>query len=203
MYVLLRYSDMTKPTFIFVDAHIFGAMLAQGDDITSAKPIAFASRTISQAESWYPQSDLEAKSIDFGLRRFRDFTVGSPNKITTVTDHKLLCSIFNGNRQDQICTERIKLQHQDICYTVKSLTAFQSSWLPVMTCQTNTHVRCIWTKWIGRSLNNPLYTLHTTPMDHIGIAAIAKATNNDEILKQLQDTVTKGQTWIPKTAKKE
>ena len=40
-------------------------------------------------------------------------------------------------------------------------------------------------------------------MDHIGIAAIAKATNNDEILKQLQDTVTKGQTWIPKTAKKE
>ena len=40
-------------------------------------------------------------------------------------------------------------------------------------------------------------------MDHIGIAAIAKATNNYENLKQLLDIVTKGQTWIVKTARKE
>ena len=101
--VLLRYFDMTKPTFIFVDAHNteLGAMLAQGDDITSAKPVAFASRATSQAESRYSQLDLEAVSIDFGLQRFRDFseteTVGSPNKITIVTDHKSLCSVFSGN----------------------------------------------------------------------------------------------------------
>ena len=56
----------------------------------------------------------------------------------------------------------------------------------------------------SKDLNNLLYTLHTTPiMDYIGIAAIAKATNDDENLKQLWDIVTKGQTWIPKTAKKE
>ena len=56
----------------------------------------------------------------------------------------------------------------------------------------------------SEDLNNLLYTLHTTPiMDHIGIAAIAKATNNNENLKQLRDIVTKGQFWIPKTAKKE
>ena len=42
--VLLRYFDMTKPTFIFVDAHItgLGDMLSQDDGITSAKPVAFA-----------------------------------------------------------------------------------------------------------------------------------------------------------------
>ena len=119
--VLLRYFDMTKPTFIFVHAHItgLGAMLAQGDDITSAKPVAFASRTTPQAQSRYPQLDLEAMSIDFGLQRFRDFTVESPNKITIVTDHKPLCSVFNGNRRASIRTERIKLRHQDIRYTVK------------------------------------------------------------------------------------
>ena len=43
-------------------------MLAQEDDITFAKPVAFASRTISQAESRYPQLDLEAMNIDFCLR---------------------------------------------------------------------------------------------------------------------------------------
>ena len=39
-------------------------------------------------------------------------------------------------------------------------------------------------------------------MDHIGIAAIVKARNNYENLKQLLDIVTKGQTWIVKTARK-
>ena len=94
-------------------------MLAQGDDITSTKSVAFASRTTSQAESRYPQLDLEAMSINFGLRRFRDFTVGSPNKITIVIDHKPVCSVFNGNRRGSIHTERIKLRHQGICYTVQ------------------------------------------------------------------------------------
>ena len=48
-------------------------MLAQDDDITSTKPVAFASRTSSQAESRYPQLDLEATSIDFGLWSILDF----------------------------------------------------------------------------------------------------------------------------------
>ena len=67
--VLLRYFDMTKPTFLFVDAHItgLGATLAQGNSIRDAKPVAFASRTTSLAETRYPQLDLEAMSLDFGL----------------------------------------------------------------------------------------------------------------------------------------
>ena len=128
--VLLRYFNITKPTFSFVDAHItgLGAMLAQEDDITFAKPVAFASRTISQAESRYPQLDLKAMNIDFCLRRFRDVTAGSPNKITIVTDHKPLCSIFIGNRRGSIHTERIKLQHQDIRYTVKYQWGFSNQY---------------------------------------------------------------------------
>ena len=56
----------------------------------------------------------------------------------------------------------------------------------------------------SEDLNNLLHILHTTPiMDHTGIAAIAKAINNNENLEQLRDIVTKVQTWIPKTAKKE
>ena len=56
---------MSKPTFVFTDAHItgLGAMLAQGEDIHTAKPVAFASRTTSPAESRYPQLDLEAMGL--------------------------------------------------------------------------------------------------------------------------------------------
>ena len=143
-------------------------------------------------------------SIDFGLRRFRDFTVGSPNKITIVTDHKPLCSIFNGNRRGSIRTERIKLRHQDIRYTVKYQrgSSNQADYLSRHTKPI--HMLDASEQRESEDLNNLLYTLHTTPiMDHIGLAAIAKATNNDENLKQLRDIVIKVQTWIPKTAKKE
>ncbi len=60
--VLLRYFDMGKPTFVFTDAHItgLGAMLAQRESRTTAKPVAFASRATSVAERMYPQLDLEA-----------------------------------------------------------------------------------------------------------------------------------------------
>jgi len=117
---LLRYFDMGKQTFLFTDAHItgLGAILAQGENVNSAKPIVFASRTTSSAEKRYPQIDLEATAVDFGLRRFRNYLVGAPETVHVITDHKPLCPIFNGNRTGSIRTERIRLRHQDIRFKV-------------------------------------------------------------------------------------
>ncbi|CAB4022967.1 Hypothetical predicted protein, partial [Paramuricea clavata] len=117
---LLQYFEMSTQTFLFTDAHQtgLGAMLAQGDSIENARPVAIASRTTNAAEQRYPQIDLEALAIDFALRRFRQYIVGSPTKIQVITDHQPLCSIFNGKRQGSIRTERIKLRHQDIRFTV-------------------------------------------------------------------------------------
>ena len=53
-------------------------------------------------------------AIDFALRRFRPYFVGSPNDTVIITDHSLLMKVFNGKRSDSIMTERIKLRHQDI-----------------------------------------------------------------------------------------
>ena len=125
----LHYFDPQKPTFILVDAHKtgLGATLAQGDDINNLHPIAFASRTTSQAESRYPQLDLEGMSVDFGLRRFRNYVVGSPQKVMVITDHQLLCSIFNGSRLGSIRTERIKLRHQESSFSSEILCREQQS----------------------------------------------------------------------------
>ena len=84
----------------------------QGDSIEEAKPIAFASRTTTDAEARYPQLDLEALSVDFGLRRFRYYLVGGPT-VEVITDHKQLVSIFANKRKGSIRTSRIKLGHQD------------------------------------------------------------------------------------------
>ena len=84
----------------------------------TAKPVAFASRTTSKAEANYPQIDLEAMGLDFGMRRFRKYIVGAPENIKLVTDHKPLCSIFNGRRTGSIRTEKIKMRHQDVRFEV-------------------------------------------------------------------------------------
>ena len=91
-------------------------MLAQGDD--SARPVVIASRTTSNAESRYPQLDLEVTAIDFALRRFQNYLVGAP-QVLIITDHKPLCPIFNSHRHGSIRTNRIKLHHQNINYTVQ------------------------------------------------------------------------------------
>ena len=69
-------------------------------------------------EARYPQLDLEALAIDFGLRRFRFYIVGGPST-TIITDHKPLESIFKNIRKGSIKTDRIKLRHQDVDYMVK------------------------------------------------------------------------------------
>ena len=117
---LLRHFDPNLQTYIRVDAHKTGlsAILMQGPDEESAKPIAFASRATTPVESRYPQLDLEALAIDFGLRRFRFYLVGGPNAAVVITDHKPLESIFKNVRLGSVRTERIKLRHQDILYKI-------------------------------------------------------------------------------------
>ena len=113
---LLRYFDLGMRTFLFTDAHIsgLGAILAQGETVDTAKPVAFASRTTSPAEKRYPQIDLEVTAVDFALRRFCNYLVGALDVVNVITDHKPLGPIFNGNRTGSIRTERIKLKHQEL-----------------------------------------------------------------------------------------
>ena len=115
---LLRYFEMGKLTIVFTDSHVsgLGAMLCEGDSIDTVKPVVFVSRTTNSAESIYPQLDLEAASVDFALRRFRNYIVGSPYQIMVVTDRKPLVQVFNNSRPGSIRTERIKIRHQDVRY---------------------------------------------------------------------------------------
>ena len=111
---LLSYFDISKPTFIFTDAHQLGlsAILSQGSDKDTAKPVAFTPRCTSKAEKNYAPLDLEAMVVDFALKRFRSYLVGAPNDTIIVNDHIPLLSVFNGKRNGSIRTERMKLRNK-------------------------------------------------------------------------------------------
>ena len=201
--ILLRYFDPSKPIFLLTDAHItgIGAILAQGDDIATAKPVAVVSRATTDAEKKYPQIDLEGLAVDYALLRFRNYLIGAPNTITVVTDHMPLCSVFNGDRTGSIRTERFKLRNQDIRFKVvyqkgkKNQTDYLSRRAtPIKKCSKEEIEH-------AESLNNLLYTLHTTPIiDKITLKRIAEETANDTTLSKLQEIVKTGKTWIPKHA---
>ena len=197
--VLLRYFDMSKPTYLFTDAHKtgLGAILAQGDSIEAALPVAVASRTTTDAEKNYPQIDLEGLGVDYALFRFRNYIVGSPNTITVVTDHQPLCAVFNGKRSGSIRTERYKQRNQDIKFKViyqkgkTNQTDFLSRRAaPMRDCSEE--------KERSEGINNLLYALHTTPIiDRITLKAIAEETASDRVLMKLQKIVKASQTYIP------
>lgn len=94
---VLAHYDPRLPVKLICDASQRGIGAAifhtmpNGED----KPIAFASKKLSPAQSNYSTIDREALAIYFGVVKFQHYLIG--RKFTIQTDHKPLTSIF-GNR---------------------------------------------------------------------------------------------------------
>lgn len=197
----LSFFNPDLPTWIFVDASKQGlsAVIAQGIDITNTNVVAFASRTTTDVEKRYPQIDLEAMAIDFGLRRFREYCVGGKN-INVVTDHKPLKPIFENKRLGSIRIDRTKLRHQDIDYHIiwrqgkinpaDYLSRHPSKATPVHESEASEDAKL-------------LYVLHndTFFMEEVSPKRIVEETQKDSILQAVMKHVHDGSKPSPKELK--
>ena len=84
----LTYYDHNKELTLENDASDYGLGSALFQD---GKPVAFASRTLSETESRYAQIEKEMLAAVYGLEKFHYYTFG--RLVTVVTDHKPLVSI--------------------------------------------------------------------------------------------------------------
>ncbi|CAC5393077.1 unnamed protein product [Mytilus coruscus] len=82
---VLSFYDVSKPVTVSCDASQcgLGAMLIQDN-----KPVAYASRSLTDAESRYANIERELLGVLFGLERFNDYTYGK--HINVESDHKPL-----------------------------------------------------------------------------------------------------------------
>ena len=88
----LKYFDPTKPTILEVDSSLEGLGAAI---IQDGEPVAFASKSLSDAEKRYANIERELLAVVFGCERFHTYIFGK--EVTVESDHKPLENIQKKN----------------------------------------------------------------------------------------------------------
>lgn len=75
---ILAYPDSSRPFIIAADASEvgLGAVLSQLDDNNEDHPIAFASRTLLDAETRYSESERDCLAVFWAIKHFRPYIYG-------------------------------------------------------------------------------------------------------------------------------
>lgn len=113
---ILAYPQFDLPFILTTDAsgYALGAVLSQIQENVE-KPIAFASRTLSEPETRYATNEKEALAILWAVNKFKPYLYGQ--KFTLVTDHKPLTFIKTSDKNQKILRWRLDLENYD--YDVK------------------------------------------------------------------------------------
>ncbi|WP_419601948.1 RNase H-like domain-containing protein, partial [Thiolapillus sp.] len=113
----LSYFDVTKPTVIQVDASKIGIGAALTQD---GKPIAFASKALTDTEQRYANIERELLAVVFGCERFHTYVYGKP--FVVESDHKPLEMIQKkslASTPPRLQRMMLRLQQYDVTITYR------------------------------------------------------------------------------------
>ena len=110
----LAFFDKDRKTELRVDASPvrLGAILCQIQGDGTSRPVAYASRSLSDVERRYNQIEREALAVKFGCLKFDHYLSGDPD-FTIITDHKPLLGLYKPGSRPPPRIERwaLRIQH--------------------------------------------------------------------------------------------
>ncbi|CAC5401780.1 unnamed protein product [Mytilus coruscus] len=182
---LLQFYDPNKLLTLSVDASSkgLGAVLIQNQ-----KPVAYASRALTQTQQQYPQIEKETLAIVYGCNKFHEYVYG--RRVQIETDHKPLQSIF------------LKPLHQTLPRLQRLLIALEKydlkvDYKPGKEMYLADHLSRSFLKETKEVLVPDLHVNDIHLISHMPIAPemyakFQKETANDEHLQELQDVIFDG-----------
>ena len=114
-YPVLRAADPNKDYILETDAsdEALSATIMQNDDEGNLHPVAYASKTLNDAQRNYTVTDREALAIVWGLEHFNTFCEG--HKYTAITDHAALKYLYTAkNKTPRLHRLLLRLQPYEI-----------------------------------------------------------------------------------------
>ena len=103
---MMAYFDRGAPTEVIADASpvVLGAVLVQEVD-GKRRAVCYASRSLSDTERRYSQTEKEALALVWSCERFNLYLCGLP-EYDLVTDHQALKIIYGPNSKPSARIER-------------------------------------------------------------------------------------------------
>ena len=183
---VLRFFDVQKPVTISRDASPtgLGRLLLQ-----DKCPVAYASRSLTNAESRYAQIEKELLAVQFSLEGFQQYIYGK--KVTIESDHKPLEAIVKkalASAPPRL--QRILLRMQKYDYTLEYKPGKELV-LPDMLSRAPLPETAYGSMEEEIALHVSLLTSNP-PVSKPKLEEIKDATANDPSLKELKETIKSG-----------
>ncbi|XP_064479921.1 uncharacterized protein K02A2.6-like [Ornithodoros turicata] len=188
---ILAHFDPAKPLYLSCDASPYGvgAVISQKEAYGRERPIAFASRSLSEAEQRYSQLDKEALALVFGTERFHQYLWGM--FFRAYTDHKPLLGLLGANKPIPVQASprlvrwalKLSTYQYELLYKPGRdlLHADALSRLPLPACQEQPTVPA------------EVFMLEQAYSDLLTPTIVARATKNDHVLSQVFLALSRGE----------
>ena len=183
---ILKFFDVQKPVTISCDASPTGL---GGVLLEEERPVAYASRSLTDAESRYAQIKKELLAVQFSLERFHQYIYGK--KVTIESDHKPLAAIVKkalASAPPRL--QRLLLRMQQYDYTLEHKPGKELV-LPDMLSRAPLPETTHGSMEEEIALHVHLLTSNL-PVSKPKLEEIKEATANDSSLKELKDTTKSG-----------
>lgn len=196
---VLTFFDPSRKIKLSTDASKdgLGAVLLQADDAGHWRPVAYASRSMTETEMRYAQIEKETLGLVFGCDKFHGYIYGLPT-FTCETDHQPLISIYKKNLNDmspriQRMMMRLQRYDMDLVYTpgkyIVLADALSRAPVPPQAVTPDRKTETKSSQEVERHINLVVSSL---PVSDRVLKKIAKETEQDETLQAVAEKLKKG-----------